>query len=230
MPIRNTVWTVSAQPQSLLEARLPSERMLEDMIVAAPRILSDEWMLMGRQERTGSGGVIDLLAIAPDGALVLIELKRDRTPREVVAQAIDYAVWVEGLEAQDIAAVYNRFAPGRDLAADFHARFGQPLDEDTLNDSHQIVIVATHLDEGSERIVLGLPIGLDGKDTPQTSRVREVAADLGNALQIPIDLIDERMTSQSAQREQRDISARPAADDARAAAAILQTYIEQNPL
>lgn len=153
MPIRNAVWTVSTQPQPLAEARLPSERVLEDMIVAAPRILSDEWMLIGRQERTGSGGVIDLLAIAPDGALVLIELKRERTPREVVAQAIDYAVWVEELEAQDIAAIYGRFAPGRDLAADFRARFGQPLDEDTLNDSHQIVIVATHLDDSSERIV-----------------------------------------------------------------------------
>jgi len=153
MPIRNAVWTVSSQPQPLSEARLPSERVLEDMIVAAPRILSDEWMLIGRQERTGSAGIIDLLGVAPDGTLVLIELKRDRTPREVVAQAIDYAVWVEGLEAQDIAAIYGRFAPGRDLAADFLARFGQPLDEDTLNDSHQIVIVATHLDDSSERIV-----------------------------------------------------------------------------
>jgi hypothetical protein len=38
-------------------------------------------------ERTMSGGIIDLLAIAPDGTLVLIDLKRDRTPREVVAQA-----------------------------------------------------------------------------------------------------------------------------------------------
>jgi hypothetical protein len=153
MPIRNAIWTVSGQPQPLLEGRLPSERVLEDMIVAAPRILSDEWMLIGRQERTGAGGVIDLLAVAPDGALVLIELKRERTPREVVAQAIDYAVWVEGLEADDIAAVYGRFAPGRDLAADFLARFGQVLDEDTLNDSHQIVIVATSLDDSSERII-----------------------------------------------------------------------------
>jgi hypothetical protein len=153
MPIRNAVWTVSDQPRPLTEARLPSERVLEDMIVAAPRILSEEWMLIGRQERTGSSGIIDLLAIAPDGALVLIELKRDRTPREVVAQAIDYAVWVEGLAAEDIAAIYARFAPGRDLAGDFQTRFGQPLDEDTLNDSHQIVIVATHLDDSSERIV-----------------------------------------------------------------------------
>ncbi len=110
-------------------------------------------MLIGRQERTGVGGIIDLLAIAPDGALVLIELKRERTPREVVAQAIDYAVWVEALEAQDIAAIYGRFAPGHDLSADFRVRFGQSLDEDTLNDSHQIVIVATQLDDSSERIV-----------------------------------------------------------------------------
>ena len=65
MPIRNAIWTVGDNPQSLAEARLPSERVLEDMIVAAPRILSDEWMLIGRQERTGNGGIVDLLAIAP---------------------------------------------------------------------------------------------------------------------------------------------------------------------
>ena len=122
------------------------------MIVAAPRILSDEWMLIGRQEPTVSGR-LDLLGLAPDGTLVLIELKRERTPREVVAQALDYATWVEGLEAEDIVGIYGRFAPGRDLAADFLARFGQPLDEDTLNDNHQIVIVATQLDDSSERIV-----------------------------------------------------------------------------
>lgn len=153
MPIRNAIWTVNGTPRQLSEGRLPSERALEDMIVSSPRILSDEWMLIGRQERTASGGFIDLLAVAPDGALVLIELKRDRTPREVVAQAIDYAVWVEELETQDIDAIYRRFAPGRDLAADFQTRFGQALDEETLNESHQIVIVAASLDDSSERIV-----------------------------------------------------------------------------
>lgn len=34
-------------------------------------------MLIGRQERTNDGGILDLLAIAPDGSLVLIELKAD---------------------------------------------------------------------------------------------------------------------------------------------------------
>jgi RecB family endonuclease NucS len=95
MPIHHAIWKVGTQPQPLVESSLTTERLLEEMIVAAPRVLSDEWMLIGRQEDTSFGGRIDLLAIAPDGALVLIELKRDRTPREVVAQALDYAGWVE---------------------------------------------------------------------------------------------------------------------------------------
>ncbi len=84
MPIHHAIWKVAAQPEQVAESQLISERALEEMIVAAPRMLSDEWMLVGRQENTGFGGRIDLLAVAPDGSLVLIELKRSRTPREVV--------------------------------------------------------------------------------------------------------------------------------------------------
>lgn len=84
-----------SSPEPLAESSLAKEQLLEDMIVADPRVLSDEWMLIGRQEDNGFGGRIDLLAIAPDGSLILIELKRGRTPREVVAQALDYAGWVE---------------------------------------------------------------------------------------------------------------------------------------
>jgi hypothetical protein len=110
-------------------------------------------MLIGRQEDTGFGGRIDLLAITPDGSLVLIELKRARTPREVVAQALDYAGWVEKLRGDEIATIYGRFASGRSLAADFLNRFGQKLDEDSLNQSHQIIIVASSLDDSTERII-----------------------------------------------------------------------------
>src|SRR6266568_8709184 len=125
MPIRTAIWKVGPQPQSLAETSLTSEQLLENMILAAPRLLSDEWMLIGRQEDTGFGGRIDLLAIAPDGSLVLIELKRERTPREVVAQALDYADWVEKLRSEDIAAIYSRFAPGRSLSQDFRQQLGQ---------------------------------------------------------------------------------------------------------
>ncbi|MGA7291614.1 MAG: nuclease [Terriglobales bacterium] len=153
MPIHHAIWKVATQPQPLVESSLATERLLEEMIVAAPRVLSDEWMLIGRQEYTGFGGRIDLLAIAPDGALVLIELKRDRTPREVVAQALDYAGWVESRRPEDIAAIYGRFAPNHSLAEDFHKHFGHDLNEDSLNQSHQIVVVASSLDDSTERII-----------------------------------------------------------------------------
>src|SRR5262249_39783092 len=127
MPIRTALWKVGPQPLPLAESSLAKEQLLEDMIVAAPRLLSDEWMLIGRQVDTALGGRIDLLAIAPDASLVLIELKRDRTPRDVVAQAIDYASWVEKLRTEEIAATYGRFAPGKRLAEDFRQRFRERL-------------------------------------------------------------------------------------------------------
>jgi hypothetical protein len=153
MPIKHSLWRVGPKPQLLQEATLPSEALLEEMIVASPEILAPEWMMIGRQEDTGFGGRIDLLALAPDGALILIELKRGKTPREVVAQAIDYASWAERLEAQDITRIYARFSGGKSLDEAFKARFGTALDPETLNQSHQIVIVAATLDAASERIV-----------------------------------------------------------------------------
>ncbi len=153
MPVQTAIWKVGVKPEALESSWLPKEQLLEDMIVAAPKLLSEEWMLIGRQEDTGLGGRADLLAVSPDGSLVLIELKRDRTPREVVAQALDYASWVVKLRPDEITAIYKRFAPGHSLQDDFKQWFGATLDEETLNENHQIVIVASSMDASTERIV-----------------------------------------------------------------------------
>ena len=153
MPIKTNLWKIGDEPIRLLESTLKSERQLEEMIDREPRLLSDEWMLIGRQVKTEFGGIVDLLALAPDGALVLIELKRNRTPRDVVAQSLDYASWLETLQPAQIAGIYDRYRPGCDLAEDFRTKFGQELDEDDLNQSHQIIIVAAELDTSTERIV-----------------------------------------------------------------------------
>ena len=153
MPIHHAIWQVGASPTPLTVSKLPSEQLLEDMIVKDPRILSNEWMLIGQQEITHYGGRIDLLAIAPDGSLVLIELKRDRTPREIVAQALDYASWIQELTADRIVQVYERFTKGGSLQEAFQQRFGSALDEESLNHTHQIIIVAAELDPSTERII-----------------------------------------------------------------------------
>lgn len=153
MPIKHAIWKVGAQPSPLTTTTLLNEQQLEDMIISAPQILSSEWMLLGRQEQTGLGGRIDLLAIAPDASLVLIELKRNRTPREIVAQALDYASWVEQLTADKIVQIYQRFSKGGNLGESFKQHFGAELDEETLNESHQIILVAAELDDSTERII-----------------------------------------------------------------------------
>lgn len=153
MPIQHAIWKVGVKPEPLVATKLPSEKSLEDMIVQCPAILSSEWMLIGRQEKTQYGGIIDLLAIAPDGSLVLIELKRDKTPREIVAQSLDYASWVEGLAAEKLAQIYERFSNGGNFDEAFKAHFGNELEEESLNQSHQIIIVASELDHATERII-----------------------------------------------------------------------------
>lgn len=82
MPIRHSIWKVGQQPQALKPGRLESEALLEEMIIAAPEMLSPEWMIIERQEDTGLGGRIDVPSLAQDGTLILIELKRAQTLRD----------------------------------------------------------------------------------------------------------------------------------------------------
>ena len=153
MTIKHAVWRIGEQPAQLQAGHLSSEQLLENMIVQEPRIISSEWMLIGRQEITPYNGRIDLLAIAPDASLVLIELKRGRTPREIIAQALDYASWVEQLTPDRIAEIFERFSGGKSLYKAFQEHFGNELDEESLNQSHQIIIVASELDPSTQRII-----------------------------------------------------------------------------
>ena len=57
MPIQHAIWKVGDEPAPLTVSKLATEKELEDMIAARPEILSSEWMLIGRQEKTGFGGI-----------------------------------------------------------------------------------------------------------------------------------------------------------------------------
>ena len=55
MPVKHAIWKVGENPQPLSASKLGSEQKLEEMIVSDPRILSSEWLLIGRQEVTCYG-------------------------------------------------------------------------------------------------------------------------------------------------------------------------------
>jgi hypothetical protein len=152
MSLHMELWQVNGnQLQRIKKSRLDNETRLEDWIAADVSILGLDLLIIGRQVSTDFRGRIDLLAIDAEGNLVVLELKRDRTPRDVVAQTLDYANWVKDLTYQDILAIAEKYL-GESLLVRFRKQFDEPLPEN-LNLTHSMIIVASELDAISERIV-----------------------------------------------------------------------------
>lgn len=156
MPIEEGIWRIdNGDVRRVNAAPLEAERRLEDVLVKEISILGlGPLLILDRQVRTEFGGYIDILALDGEGVLHVIELKKGQTPREIVAQALDYGSWVSNLGTERIAETFKngRFANGRSLQQAFTEQFGSDLPE-TVNESHQLILVATQLDASTERIV-----------------------------------------------------------------------------
>ena len=70
------------------------------------RMSGTDLLIIARQVPTGFGGFIDLLALDAEGRVHVLELKRDRTPRDVVAQALDYGSWAKDLSLEEPEQIY----------------------------------------------------------------------------------------------------------------------------
>ena len=156
-------------PQKTL-AEIPSseinlEERLEDWLESGISMLAPDLLVIGRQVQTAFGGQIDLFCLDSNGDSIIVELKKGRTPREVTAQALDYASWVRELPFNEITEIAGRYAKlGGSLAEAFEERFEDPLPE-TLNQNHRALIVAEAMDDSTERIVryladLNVPINI----------------------------------------------------------------------
>ena len=130
---------------------LSNESTLQGWIAEDPKLLGLDALVIGREITTAIGGRIDILAIDREGNLTIIELKRDQTPRDVIAQVLDYASWVVRLTTSEVHEI-ARPKLGKPLQDAFRERFGSSLPE-KLNSSHNMLIVASEFDASSERIV-----------------------------------------------------------------------------
>lgn len=134
-------------PKSVLD----KESRLEEWVRLDPTLLGMDLLIIGQQVMTQSKGFIDLLALDQEGNLVVLELKRDKTPREVVAQILDYGSFVRKLTFEDLDELAHRYCQ-KSLADAYAQQFGGSM-PDQINQSHQLIILASSLDESSERIV-----------------------------------------------------------------------------
>ena len=123
---------------SLSEEGRTEPRDLEKWIESTPEIIGEDIFIIGRQVSLPSGSIIDLLGVDKDGDLVVIELKRDRLPRDVVTQAIDYASEVAEWDAETLSENFEDIN----------------LEETSItNEAQRIVLVGFGSDSALERMV-----------------------------------------------------------------------------
>jgi hypothetical protein len=147
------LWQVGRNEQLSVIGRAPLnlESRLQEWLARDIAILDPALLVIGREVETDFGGFIDILCVDVEGDLVIVELKRARTPREVTAQALDYASWVTGLSNDRVTAIANDYLAAG-LESEFRAKFGVELPE-TLNGDHRVLVVGSEIDPSSERIM-----------------------------------------------------------------------------
>ena len=160
MPIEVGIWRMGNKPEKIIFSAMDTEKQLEDVLNTDISILDSNLFLIGRQVPTGYGKFIDLLALDREGNLVVIELKKDRTPREVVAQLLDYGSWTKTLNEDDIAGIFENYIKKyrpTDKAISLDQKFCETFSieemPESLNSSHELVVVASQLDDSTERII-----------------------------------------------------------------------------
>ena len=149
------LWEVISDQEldEIRSSQIDLELRLEGWLINDISVLDPNLLVIGRQVRTGFGKEIDLLCLDSAGDTVVVELKRGKTPREVTAQVLDYASWVQDLSADKLREIAEEhFGSPDSLASVFQERFEKPL-PDELNLNHRSLIVAESMDASTERIV-----------------------------------------------------------------------------
>jgi hypothetical protein len=103
------------------ETTLEVEKHLESWLENSPWALAqDETILwIGRQTRASVEEktiIPDLLGVDSEGNLVIVELKKGREPREVVAQLLEYAAWAAELSPGHIEQIAEKYFQTRGMS------------------------------------------------------------------------------------------------------------------
>jgi RecB family endonuclease NucS len=162
MPEEIRFWQVEKDNLTEISiAKLNREERIETWILRDISILDSRLLVIGQQVETAYGQFIDLLCVDSVGGLVIVELRRDKTPREVTAQALDYASWTKTLNAEQIEKIADDHlkSVGDTLETAFRKKFNSEL-PDVLNEHHSMVIVASPTSSTL------LHVDMEGRATP----------------------------------------------------------------
>ena len=135
------------KPEKLEPVPFGKEKKLHDYLEKYPESIKDDIFIIGREVYTSDGKYIDLLGIDKSGSAVIIELKKEKTPREVIAQIIQYAEWVanevDPNKLNEIAKDKGCLEGFSTIWKKFESVFG--FEPQALNESQKLYIVAEEI-------------------------------------------------------------------------------------
>lgn len=104
-------------------------------------------LIIGRQVTTNLNTFIDLLGVDQFGNTVVIELKRGKTPRETLAQLIEYASFIDNLDYDQLNEIYQDYSGEDASLEDYHQEYykSEIAEKVSWNKSSKLVIVASNI-------------------------------------------------------------------------------------
>jgi len=125
---------------------------LEQWIKSNPQILGEDIVIIGEQVPTSSGP-LDFLGIDNNGNTVIVELKRDKLPREALAQAIDYASDIAIWDVDRFREICQKYT-SQNLEDLLQERFEDiTIEELAINQSQRLLLVGTAVEESLGRMI-----------------------------------------------------------------------------
>ena len=96
--------------------------------------------------------------------------------------------------------------------SDLHGLLASPVEtvpRDLEGDAHVAPILAIVRQHDAIELVVGLPLALSGRETASTGDARTVALQLAAASEVPVRLVDERLSTVAASSQLRASGRRP---------------------
>jgi translation initiation factor 2 beta subunit (eIF-2beta)/eIF-5 len=136
------------------------EEDLEVLLENNPEYFFEESkvLIIGRQVTTNLNTFIDLLGIDKTGNTVVVELKRGKTPRETVAQLLEYASFIENLDYSQLNEIYRDYSGEESSLEDYHQQYFQNETDEkvSFNKSTRLIIVAQEISKEIRQTALFL--------------------------------------------------------------------------
>ena len=131
------------------ETDIELESYLESWLENSPWALieGESLLWIGRQTSANveeSTIFPDLLGLDSEGNLVIVELKRGKAPRDVVAQLLEYAEWAEKLSDEQIHGIAATYFQSLKKETPLQDAFGEKFEDEmpALNRSLRLFVVA----------------------------------------------------------------------------------------